>query len=148
MVMSGDPAMNVPTGLSRWTGFLLARAHQRAHALFQDALAPLELTPKSFGALSVIKDRGPLSQAALGGTLRVDRTTIVAVVDELERAGYIERGHNPADRRVHSLGVTAAGSDALRVAERAAGASQDDLLAGLHPGEREQLQDLLARITQ
>src|SRR5450755_1233131 len=148
MVMIRDSAPTTPPGLARWTGFLLARAHQRAYALFQNALAPLALTPKSFGALSVIAEHGALSQAALGETLRVDRTTIVAVVDELERAGYIERGHNPADRRVHSLGVTAAGSDALRVAERAAGASQDDLLAGLYPGEREQLQALLARIMQ
>jgi DNA-binding MarR family transcriptional regulator len=146
VVISRDQPISVTSELSQWTGFLLARAHQRAHALFQDALAPLELTPKSFGALSVITQHGPLSQAALGGCLRVDRTTIVTVVDELERAGYVERGRNSADRRVHSLGITAAGANALRAAERVAVRCHDELLADLAPGEREQLRALLARV--
>jgi len=135
-----------PASLARWTGFLLARAHQRAHAVFQDALGPLQLTPKSFGALSVITAHGPLSQAALGETLRIDRTTTVAVVDELERAGYVERGRNPSDRRVHSLELTAAGKKALRAAERVARRIQDELLADLNPSEREALRALLARV--
>jgi DNA-binding MarR family transcriptional regulator len=140
-----DPAV-VPERLARWPGFLLARAHLRAHAAFQDALVALELTPKSFGALTVIIDGGPLSQAALGETLLIDRTTMVAVVDELERAGYVERGRNSADRRVHSLQATTAGKNALRAAERVAQRTHDDLLAGLDSGERDQLAALLARI--
>src|ERR1700722_16365046 len=123
-----DPAV-VPERLARWPGFLLAKAHARAHTAFQETLVPLKLTPKSFGALTVIVETGPLSQAALGETLCVDRTTMVAVVDELERAGYVERGRNTADRRVHSLEATTAGKNALRAAERVAQRAQDDLLA-------------------
>jgi|SRR5450755_2925367 DNA-binding MarR family transcriptional regulator len=148
MVMIRDSAPTTPPGLARWTGFLLARAHQRAYALFQNALAPLALTPKSFGALSVIAEHGALSQAALGETLRVDRTTIVAVVDELERAGYVQRGRNSADRRAHSLGVTPAGQRALLEAERVARRTQDELLADLAPHEREELRVLLARVAR
>ena len=140
-----DPR-TVPSRLARWPGFLLARAHVRAHAAFQDGLIPLALTPKSFGALTVIVEDGPLSQAALGETLCIDRTTIVAVVDELERAGYVERRRNAADRRVHHLEVTPAGRDALRLAERVARRAHDELLADLDDGEREQLGALLARI--
>jgi MarR family transcriptional regulator, lower aerobic nicotinate degradation pathway regulator len=136
----------IPPRLARWTGFLLSRVHLRAHAGFQDALAPLKLTPKSFGALTMIHEDGPLSQAALGEKLVIDRTTIVAVVDELERAGYVERGRNTADRRVHSLQATTAGKNALRAAERVAQRAQDDLLADLDTGERDQLATLLGRI--
>jgi MarR family transcriptional regulator, lower aerobic nicotinate degradation pathway regulator len=131
---------------ARWAGFLLARAHQRAHALFHDALAPLGLTPKSFGALSVITEHGPLSQTTLGETLRIDRTTMVAVVDELERTGYVQRGRNSADRRVHSLAVTPAGKEALDAAERVARRTHDELLADLTPAERDELRALLARV--
>jgi MarR family transcriptional regulator, lower aerobic nicotinate degradation pathway regulator len=138
--------MPVPVRLARWTGFLLARGHLRAHALFHDALGAVELTPKSFGALSAITELGPLSQAALGSTLRVDRTTIVAVVDELERSGYVKRGRNSADRRVHSLEVTPAGNEALRAAERVAHRTEEELLADLTPSERDQLRALLARV--
>jgi DNA-binding MarR family transcriptional regulator len=140
-----DPGL-VPARLAGWTGYLLARAHVRAHAAFQDALVPVKLTPKSFGALTVIIETGPLSQAALGETLFIDRTTMVAVVDELERAGYVERGRNHADRRVHSLQATEAGKNALRVAERLAQRVHNEFLADLDSDERDQLGSLLARI--
>jgi DNA-binding MarR family transcriptional regulator len=131
---------------ARWTGFLLARAHLRSHALFQDALAPLALTPKSFGSLAVIAEHGPLSQAALGELLRIDRTTMVAVVDELERAGYVTRGRDAADRRVHSLLITPAGRRVLGEAEAIADRTHAELLADLAAGERDQLHALLARV--
>ncbi|HEY5316425.1 MAG TPA: MarR family transcriptional regulator [Solirubrobacteraceae bacterium] len=136
----------VPARLAQWPGFLLARAHVRSHAAFQDALGPLGLTPKSFGALNVIIDAGPLSQAAVGETLLIDRTTMVALVDELERAGYVERRRSIVDRRVHALEATSAGKNALRAAERIARRTHDVILAGLDAGERDQLVALLARI--
>ena len=140
-----DPRV-VPARLAGWPGFLLARAHVRAHAAFQDALVALALTPKSFGALTVIVEEGALSQAALGETLIIDRTTMVAVVDELERAGYVERRRNAADRRVYSLVATTEGRQALRAAERIAQRVHDELLGDLSDAEREQLGALLARI--
>jgi MarR family transcriptional regulator, lower aerobic nicotinate degradation pathway regulator len=136
----------VPERLAQWPGFLLARAHTRAHAVFQEALVPVGLTPKSYGALTVIIEVGPLSQAALGEILLIDRTTMVAVVDELERAGYVERGRRAADRRVYSLEATPAGKKALDAAEAIACRMQDMLLGDLNAAEREQLTALLARI--
>lgn len=136
----------VPARLAKWTGFLLARAHVRAHAIFQAALAPLGLTPKSFGALVVIAEQGPLSQAALGEITLIDRTTMVAVVDELQRAGFVERGVDDRDRRVHSLKATPAGKNALRAAEHLALQTEDELLADLTEAERKRLQALLTQI--
>ena len=146
MALTNREPRVVPERLARWTGYLLARAHVRCHDAFQEALAPLELTPKSFGVLTVIVEQGPLSQAALGETLRIDRTSIVAHVDELERSGYVERGRNSADRRVHFLQATPAGRQALRSAERLGARINDELLAGLDGDERAQLNALLARI--
>jgi MarR family transcriptional regulator, lower aerobic nicotinate degradation pathway regulator len=138
--------VTLPAVLTQATGFLLAKAHQRVHSMFQEALAPLELTPKSFGSLALIAEQGPLSQAAVGETLRIDRTTMVAIVDELQHAGYVERGRNAADRRVHSLQATTAGRAALRAGERVARRMHDELLGDLTAGERDQLRALLARI--
>jgi len=136
----------VPARLARLPGYVLARAHVQAHARFQEVLEPLGLTPKSFGVLIVITESGPLSQAAVGETLLIDRTTMVSLVDDLQRAGYVERGRNATDRRVHSLRVTAVGEEALGAAERIACTLQDELLAGLSADEREQLSALLGRI--
>ena len=146
MALTNREARDVPERLTRWTGYLLARAHLRCHDAFAEALAPLQLTPKTFGVLTVIVERGPLSQAAVGETLKIDRTSIVAYIDELERAGYVERGRNDADRRVHSLGATPAGRQALRSAERVGAAVNDAVFQALDAQEREQLGALLARV--
>ena len=111
-------------------------------------LTPLGLVPKSFSALAVIVENGPLSQAAVGETLLIDRTTMVGIVDELQRSGYVVRGRDPADRRIHSLQATPAGQAALRAAELAARDIHDELLGDLSDGEREQLHALLARVAR
>lgn len=143
-IRSGRPP--IPRTLSRWTGFLLAQAHVRGHAIFQAALTPLELTPKGFGALATLAETGPISQVALGEAMRVDRTTIVAVIDELQKHGFVERNRNPLDRRVYSLELTDAGRATLSQAEAAAVSAHAQLLADLTEDEQQQLQRLLARI--
>ena len=78
--------------------------------------------------------------------MRVDRTTIVAIVDGLERAGYVERQRNPSDRRAYALEATEPGR---RWLERTRGdllATQDRLLSALSPAERDQLLALLRRL--
>jgi DNA-binding MarR family transcriptional regulator len=48
-------------------------------------------------------ERGSLSQQAIGERLRIDRTTMVALIDDLERGGYVKRERNPHDRRAYVI---------------------------------------------
>ena len=90
---------------------------------------------------AVIAERGPLSQAALGELPRIERTTVVAVVDELERAGYVNRGRYAADRRVHSL-ITPTGRRVLGDRGLAFDLTQADLL----PSRRTPVQPLVHQL--
>ena len=54
----------------------------------------------------MIATEGPLSQQRLGERTALDRTTVVAIVDGLEEAGYVERRRDPDDRRAYALEVT------------------------------------------
>lgn len=135
-----------PLSLTRWTGFVLAKAHHRAHSLFQAALAPLGVSPKGYGALTALAEIGPVSQAALGEALAIDRTTVVSVVDELERAGYVLRSRSASDRRIYALQLTKGGRRALATANAAAERAHAELLADLTDDERERLRSLLLRV--
>jgi DNA-binding MarR family transcriptional regulator len=134
-----------PRCLARRVGFLLARGHLDCLALASEAMDP-GLTPKHFGCLSVIADEGPLSQQTLGESMRVDRTTIVALVDELESRRFVARQRNPADRRAYALEATTAGRRWLRRTGTAIADAEASLLAGLEPDEREQLVALLRKL--
>lgn len=110
------------------------------------ALASLGLGVKEFGALSVLVEEGPLSQQRLGERQGVDRTTMVAVVDGLERKGLVERRRNPHDRRAYSLHATAKGRRVLKQAGEAAKRGEDEFLAPIPPADRRRLKQLLRRL--
>jgi DNA-binding MarR family transcriptional regulator len=87
-----------------------------------------------------------MSQQALGEYIGKDRTTIVAIVDELEEEGLVERRRNPDDRRAYALQVTPRGHDWLTRAKPALVAAEDGLLDALDGEERATLMSLLQRV--
>jgi DNA-binding MarR family transcriptional regulator len=87
----------------------------------------------------------PNSQAALGKQLGIDRTGMTYLLDDLERAGLIERRPDPADRRSRQIVLTAKGRRRLdRLSARIAEVERS-LLADLTDAEAEQLRALLGR---
>jgi MarR family transcriptional regulator, lower aerobic nicotinate degradation pathway regulator len=129
-------------------GFLFAKLHHRVSAESIRALreAGLGLTGLHMGALSVVDSAGPMSQQTLGEHLKKDRTTIVAIVDELEGEGLVERRRNPDDRRAYALEVTAKGRDWLSRAQPVLATTDAELLADLDPEEQRALLELLQRV--
>ena len=141
-------ATDVQPMLAERVGYLFAKLHQRWAA---ESVAILReegvgLSGMHFGALSIVDSAGPMSQQALGELIGKDRTTVVAIVDELEGEGLVERRRNPADRRAYALEVTRRGTDWLERARPALFRAEDELLEGLDPAERDQLIGLLQRV--
>lgn len=138
----------LPAALSDRLGFLLGRAHVAHRSAAQRALTTVGLGVKELGALSVLAEEGPLSQQRLGERQGVDRTTMVAVVDALERSGLVERHRDPADRRAYALAATAQGRRALKQATTLVRRAEDEFLAPLSAGERRELKQLLQRLIE
>jgi DNA-binding MarR family transcriptional regulator len=126
--------------------FLLAQVGAHAAARFGERLAPLGLTPPHAGILRVINQDDGLSQQALGEKLGMYPSRLVAVLDELERRGLIERRDRPADRRSYALHLTEAGRGALGQIGRISREHQDALCAALDESERAQLAGFLRRV--
>jgi DNA-binding MarR family transcriptional regulator len=145
-VTRSSTAAALPAALSERLGFLLGRAHLAHRAVAQRAMASVGLGVKAFGALAVLADEGPLSQQRLGERQGVDRTTMVAVIDELQRRDLVERHRDPDDRRAYSLAVTATGRRVLRQASDAETRAEDEFLAPLAADERRHLKQLLERL--
>jgi DNA-binding MarR family transcriptional regulator len=134
--------------LEAYLGPLLGRAHEAHRRITSEALAPLGLSPKGFGALVILSREAPLSQQRLAERQGVDRTTMVAVVDELERAGAVERRRDGRDRRAYALHITAAGRAALESARGAVAEAEDRVLAPLAPADRERLKAALRTLLE
>jgi len=82
------------------------------------ALAPLELHAREFWMLA-IAGRGNVSQHEIAALCGLDPSSLVAVLDGLERRGWLRRQPNPRDRRMHWVQRTEAGDRLFARALRA-----------------------------
>jgi DNA-binding MarR family transcriptional regulator len=126
--------------------FLLAQVGAHAAARFAERLAPLNLAPQHAGILRLIGAASGLSQRALGERLGILPSRLVALVDELEGRGLVERRDDPEDRRTYALHLTEAGRAMLGDIGRVAREHGESLCAALSDDERRQLAVLLARM--
>ena len=140
------PRAAQPPRLQDDAGYLLSRAGGMAVRAFNDVMEPLGLRTRQYAVLAYITEHGYSSQRRVAEALDLDPSTVVALVDDLEAAGWAERRQNPQDRRTRLIGVTPAGRKALRTAGGVVGNLNDDLLAPLTDDERETLLALLRRI--
>jgi DNA-binding MarR family transcriptional regulator len=137
--------VTIPPLLAEWTAPLLSRAALRIRTRFEEKLAPLGLRAKHFGVLTLVQHE-PRSQVEIGRDLLVDRTTMVALVDDLVRLSLVERGRHPQDRRAHAVTITARGREVLPRAAEIARETEHECLSALSSSEQEQLRALLARL--
>jgi DNA-binding MarR family transcriptional regulator len=76
----------------------------------------------------------------------MDRSDVVAAINELAGQGFVERAPDPDDRRRNIVTLTNAGQRQLRRLDVALDKAQDDLLGPLAAAERQTLTDLLLRL--
>ena len=68
------------------------------------------------------------------------------LLDDLERAGLVERRPDPADRRARRIVATPAGATLLDELDRRLASVEDTVLAALDPAERQTLRALLSKV--
>jgi DNA-binding MarR family transcriptional regulator len=136
------PSSDPTAGLA----FLLSQVGAHAAAKFAGRLEPLGLKPAHAGILRVIRQADGLSQQALGERLGLFPSRLVAVLDELEGRGLVERRDSPTDRRSYALYLTEAGRAALEQIGCIAREHQAALCAALDEPEQALLTGFLTRI--
>ncbi|MFJ4711216.1 MarR family winged helix-turn-helix transcriptional regulator [Streptomyces sp. NPDC088785] len=108
------------TLLTRRLGYLVKHAHLQLAGRLTEALGPYGVHPRELGILSVLAaDTEERSQHELARLVGLDRTTMVAAVDELEDKGLVERHRSVHDRRRNVVVLTPEGVSCQREADRA-----------------------------
>ena len=139
---------DLPTSLTYWPGYLLAFIAEHATERFERQLAPFGVRTRHASVLVVIDAEGPMSQRQLCRRLRIDKSPMVGVVDDLERLGLAERRRSARDRRVQDIHLTRSGRAVLRKVFELADQENDLTFGVLDDGERAQLHALLQRVAE
>jgi DNA-binding MarR family transcriptional regulator len=127
-------------------GFLLARSSGVAVRTGNDRFREHGLRARSFCVLAHVVRMDGVSQRALSDLFGLDPSQIVALVDDLESQGLIERRQGVGDRRIRELSATERGRERMKNAAKASADAHGEFLAELEPHERDVLRDLLRRI--
>ena len=132
----------------RPTGLLLRLAHQYARSAANEALRALDLDLRHVGVLAVLAERGPQTQKQLTDAIELDKSSMVYVVDKLERQGLVRRERTDNDRRAYAVTLTDLGRHQMTAASQVAIGVLGEILDVLDPAEERQLNDLLRRVIE
>ena len=89
---------------------------------------------------------GDFTQAQLAERAWMDKTTIVNVLDEMERSGLANRTMSPTDRRVRVVAITAKGRSLLARADALVQSTYDDVLNALSRTHKSEFLSALASL--
>ncbi|GII88172.1 hypothetical protein Ssi03_61620 [Sphaerisporangium siamense] len=138
-----EPAPAAPL-LAESTAWLLNGAAREVTLRLERALRGDELRWRDYGVLGVLEAAGPLSQQEVGRRLGVDRSTMVHIIDVLERRGLVARGRDRADRRAYAIELTEGGRAFLRDTLHPLTAEvHEELIGGLSAEDRAHLDRIL-----
>jgi len=95
-----------------------------------------------------IYGHGPQTIGQLAAGLGVSQGWASRIVDEMERAGYVERERDPVDRRVVRARLVPAAVERVELAYRWRGDAVEAALEGMSPDERTAVAEFLRRFVE
>ena len=145
--MTKDTRPSTAPGIAQqWPTLLMIKLGRITMHRFTEALEPYGIRPRHVAALIELRERGELTQQSLCGQLHLDPTNLVAILNELEERGYATRRRDPEDRRRHLVEVSKTGIAVIEKVSEVMDGVEHELLDGLDPAERQQLEGLLTSI--
>ncbi|MEV6286965.1 MarR family transcriptional regulator [Kribbella sp. NPDC051770] len=128
-----------------WALGVVFRRYAKQSAL---ALEGVPGGPRGYQVLATAYAEGPKRQLDLAAQLEIDRTVMTYLLDDLEKAGLVQRQPDPADRRARLIVATPKGVEQLCDLERRLRAAEDEVMGGLDDGERMVFRLLLQRVAR
>ena len=119
--------------------WLLARAARGMACAMAKGLGALSLDTRGLMVLKTISAASAPNQLAIAQAANIDKTTLVAVLDDLERQQLVRRIPDANDRRARVVELTDDGRQMLAWAEVASGDIQSTVLDDLDPADRDAL---------
>jgi DNA-binding MarR family transcriptional regulator len=135
-----------PAALLVCSDFVLGTLSVTVAEMVEASLAPLKLRLRHYRLLRLLMYEGPQLQSTIGPALGVDRTTVVALVDQLEATNLAKRVRSPDDRRAYRIAITDKGCRIVEKAAELVNAVEENMYSPLTADEREKLRYLSTRL--
>lgn len=127
-------------------GFLLSDISRMLRKDFERRVAHLGLTLTQWRAIAQLARQEGINQATLADRLEVSPISLTRMIDRMEKAGWVERRPDPADRRAVSLHLTRKVQPLLESMYEAGAEANETALRGISRDARGRLQRALEQV--
>lgn len=138
--------MDIPEEFANSPGYLLGQTTKILRRYLEDALKPLNLITHEYGLLRVLAVTGPMPQHSFQEQFGIDRTSVTAIVDGLEKRAYIYKDKSKDDKRVNMLYLTPKGKAVVARATRRVHRVHREFLEPVSEEEWERAREVILKL--
>ncbi|MGZ3497846.1 MAG: MarR family winged helix-turn-helix transcriptional regulator [Vulcanimicrobiaceae bacterium] len=135
-----------PNALLGCPDFILSTLGYLVSGLIEDALQPFGLRMRHYRLLRILYADGPQRQNAIGAQLGIDRTSVVGLIDNLEKMGLAKRERSTQDRRAYLVKLTPKGRKTIVKAIERLSETEQAMFRPLGSSEKSELQRLATQL--
>ena len=132
--------------LTQLVGYHLRMTQVMVFKDFDRELTGLNITPAIFGVLEILSHNKGLTQTRLANAIGLDRSSLVPLLDKLQKRDLVAREASTKDRRSNHLFLTPEGKSLLSKADKRVKLHEKRMLASLTKAETKQLFKLLMKV--
>lgn len=136
----------IPKRLTSKPSWLITQLATHARRLVADVHPEVGRGSYQYRILAAVHEFGASSQADLARRGNLDRSDVVAAINELAQHDFVERTPDPDDRRRNVVRLTQSGTQQLQRMDQALDGAQDKLLTPLSAADRQTLVRLLTKL--
>jgi DNA-binding MarR family transcriptional regulator len=137
-----------PTPFSSGLGYVVRHTHKALSRRLAAELSRIGIAFKHYYYLRALLETDGLSQMELSERVGVDPTTVVTVVDTLERFAVVERRADASDRRISRIHLTPGGKRLRRPLRRAIETVQAEAQRGISADDLQCFRRVAARMIE
>ncbi len=141
----GDPGSD-QFRVDAYPFYLLNRAASRYNMVIESHLRQIGLDIPSWRVLMILGEKEPLPIAQVAKSAVINISTMMRIVERMQKAALIEAAASPSDGRVTQLRLTATGREKLAAARETTAPIYHKLIRGFSAADFNRLLDMLGRL--
>ena len=132
--------------LDTYPFYLLNRAASRYNVVIESELRTIGIDIPTWRVLMILGEHAPVSIGQVARSAVINLSTMMRIVERMNRAGLIETASSESDGRVRELALTDEGQAKLAAARTVTAPLYDKIVRGFSATDFSRLLDLLNRL--
>ncbi|MHA6261351.1 MarR family winged helix-turn-helix transcriptional regulator [Sporosarcina sp. CAU 1771] len=132
--------------LNNLTGYLIHRTDVKMTNYFTKRLKPYGVTPEQWSIISILCHQNGTTQKELAEAIDKDQTTVVRMIQSMERKGLVKKTFNAQDKRSSYLKLTEKGTEIKKIVLPIVKDAHQFVTNNLSEKELQHLQTLLNKL--